>query len=446
MRIPQLTTGRWLFLLGPMLLMLTGDILLGYFVTQSQFFFILGGYSMMFLGYASLVILAHDEELPILLGLAILLRLVLLFEVPLLSDDIYRFVWDGRLLLQGISPFEQVPSFYLTPGNEVTGLSESLFQKLNSPDYYSVYPPVAQGTFALAAWIAPDSIWGFSLVLKSLAVAFEVGTLLLLIRILKALDLSPFNALLYGLNPLVIIELTGNLHFESGMIFFLALGIWLLILQRWKWAIPALAGSVASKLLPLLFFPFFIRRFGIRRALLFFAGVGLLLVLLFVPLLHASWLANMGKSLDLYFQKFEFNGSVYYLLRWLGMQLLGFNPIQWLGPILGIFVFLGIVWKAVREDRLDWKSWPYASLFAITLYLALGTTVHPWYLAMPVFLCTLTYFRFPLFWSFLITLTYINYSYSPYWENTWIVGLEYVAVGLFLLWELRNKTWKIEHY
>ncbi|MEO0876545.1 MAG: hypothetical protein AAFY48_18235 [Bacteroidota bacterium] len=93
--------------------------------------------------------------------------------------------------------------------------------------------------------------------------------MLLLIRLLRYWSLPEERVLWYALNPLIIVEVVGNLHFEGAMIFFLLLGLWALL--RWKgsdnkWWLAisavAMAMAVSSKLLPLLFFPFLIRRLG----------------------------------------------------------------------------------------------------------------------------------------------------------------------------------------
>jgi len=222
------------------------------------------------------------------------------------------------------------------------------------------------------------------------------------------------------------------------MIFFLLLAIWLLVKQKHVFSAIAFALSIVSKLLPLMFLPFLIRRLGWKKVIVYFLILGLSLLICFSPLLNPTFITNFGNSLDLYFQKFEFNASVYYVLRWIGTQIWGYNLIQTIGPLLGLTVLSTICLRALREKNLDYKSLVTAFLFAISIYLFLATTIHPWYVAMPLVLCTFTHFRFPVIWSGMIMLTYINYSYSTYFENLWIVGLEYLVVMAFLIWEIKS--------
>ena len=170
----------------------------------------------------------------------------------------------------------------------------------------------------------------------------------------------------------------------------------------------------------------------------YFLITGAVFGVLFLPLLSEVFLQNFGSSLDLYFRKFEFNASLYYLLRWIGYQLSGYNIIAHLGPALGLLVLGGITFFSWKEKAPQWFNLPSAMLFAICLFLFCTTTVHPWYTILPVVLCVFTPFRFPVLWSGLIILTYRNYSYDSYHENLWLVALEYLLVAVMLLLEWKK--------
>ena len=409
---------------------------LGYTVQQHEFGRLMGFYLPLFGLYLFSLLWPHKEgELRFLFVFAILLRLVLLGAMPGLSDDIFRFIWDGRLAAEGYNPFDQLPSYYLEGHTVVPGIDRELFAQLNSQEYYTIYPPIAQATFALAALLFPGSILKAGIVLRLFLILCEIGSILLIWKLLRHWKMPLYRGLIYALNPLIIIEITGNLHYEGAMVFFLLLGLWCLVRNKWIASAGALALSVVSKLLVLMFFPFLIRRLGWRRSFWYFPLIGGFLLILFTPLLNSDFVANFGSSLDLYFRKFEFNASIYYLLRWIGFQIVGYNLIAQLGPCLALVTFGGILWYSFREKDLRWEKLPQAMLFAITLYLLLTTTVHPWYVSLPVVLSVFTRFRYTILWSGLIMLTYINYSYPEYHENLWIVGLEYGSVLTYLGWE-----------
>ncbi len=451
-----------LFLLSS-LIFLSLTWILGYVIDRTQFFYLITHYGLFFCLYLAVFFYSTKKETILFYTtLGIVLRFILIFAFPNFSDDIYRFIWDGRLLVNGINPFDHLPSYYIAQEFVVPGLTPELYEHLNSPNYFTVYPPINQLLFAIAAYCSPNDFLGSSMILKSFLFLCEVGSIYLIVSLLKHFHLPEKNVLLYALNPLIIFEIMGNVHFEGAMIFFLLLSIWLIaVKKRLVLSAIAMAGAIASKLLPLIFLPFFIWRLAgeknikieqsatlsdVWRAkikainwsnnLLFFGVLGVVLLGLFIPLFSGAFLSNFGTSLNLYFQKFEFNASIYYLIRWLGFQYKGYNVIQTLGPALSLSVFLTILWRVFNEKEANWSNLFSGLLFAICLYLFLAMTIHPWYVALPVVCCLFTRFRFPILWSGLIFLTYINYSYVSYFEDLRMVGIEYVLVGIFALYEI----------
>lgn len=394
------------------------------------------GFGVLFAVYAIIVTKARSEyDVWMFMAVGLLCRALLLFSLPQLSDDYFRFIWDGRLAIQGIHPFDALPSYYAKQGFPVAGLDAGLFEKLNSPDYYTVYPPVAQAIFAFACRIFPDSISGSVFVMKFLLLLMEFGSIFLLWRLLRRFNLPAKNVLLYALNPLVIVEIVGNLHFEGAMVFFFLLAMYWGSKSKLAFSAGAMALSVASKMVSLLALPFLLRQLGIRKALLYYLIFGVVTVLLFAPLLNGAFLHNFGDSLNLYFRQFEFNASLYYIARWVGYQQTGFNKISLIGPILASVAALIILLSALLSRHKSWDKLPQALLFAICTYLFFSTTVHPWYLCMPVALSVLSRYRFAVVWSAVAILSYHKYAQPGLPENLWITATAYTLVYGFLLWE-----------
>ncbi|MEM9258643.1 MAG: hypothetical protein AAGA62_03290 [Bacteroidota bacterium] len=173
-------------LFAGILLLATGVLYLGFGVDRMDFTSLFGSFLVSFAGYLALVYRPQRGSVKLLIGLGIALRLALVFAFPLLSDDIYRFIWDGHLVASGHNPFAQLPAFYLEPGNEVAGLSADLFERLNSPEYYTIYPPIAQGVFTVAAWLSPNSWYGAAVVMKLFLFLCELGSLWLLWQLFRA--------------------------------------------------------------------------------------------------------------------------------------------------------------------------------------------------------------------------------------------------------------------
>ncbi|MFD2245519.1 hypothetical protein [Pontibacter ruber] len=368
---------------------------------------------------------------------ALFFRLLFLFSIPALSDDYFRFVWDGRLLLNGENPYLHLPSYYLSnAAPALPGITQELFQQLNSKEYYSVYPPVLQAVFWLAAALFPNSMLGSVIVLRVVILLAEAGSVFLLLRLVRRMGLPDRYMLLYALNPLVILELTGNLHFEALLIFFLLLALYQLHYQRYRIAAVPFALAIGAKLLPLMFLPFVLRKLGAGRFLAFGLVLLAMLVLLFFPLLTPEVLGNFFQSIDLYFQRFEFNASVYYLLRWVGFRLTGYNQIAVIGPLLSLAILATVLALAAVKYLGSVRRLAGYMAAALTVYLFLSTTVHPWYITTLVALTAMSHFRYAAVWSGLAIFSYSAYRTSAYTENLWLVAVEYTLVFLWLWVEL----------
>ena len=407
-------------------------LLISYRLEQSDFIYLIGLITPAFLIY---LIAQKSSFWTMWLYLGIALRFLMIFAFPNLSDDIYRFIWDGHLLNLGYDPFEQVPSYYIQNQLEPTVLTTALFEQLNSPDYFSVYPPFAQLIFKLGSSISAGDIYTFSMVLKALIFAAETCTIFLLIKLLKHWDLRKEKILLYSLNPLIIIELGGNMHFEAFMICFFVAAIYLLSKQRIVLAAMLMSGSIAAKLLTLIPQVFILKRMRLKDLLIYGTALFIFLCIFFLPVFNLEFIKNFGSSLDLYFRNFEFNASIYFLINGIVKMVKGYGLIAIVGPALSLITLLTIVGLALKNREKDLLSLMQMSFWAFCIYLFLGTTIHPWYLALPIMLSIFTNYRFIYLWSFLAFFSYSKYSI--YEDNYYqLVILEYLFVYGMLFYEL----------
>lgn len=393
--------------------------------------------------------LMERANLKFLIASSIIFRLIFLFHTPSLSQDFYRFLWDGQLILERINPYLSTPAELLASGqasfDEATRLINGMGQL--SEGNYSNYPPLSQLLFAFAALFSGKSLLGGIIALRMMLMLAEIGIFYFGRKLLQAFNLPADRIFWFLLNPLVIIELTGNLHFEGLMIFFFLWALYLL--QKKKWIIAAIIYSLAVsvKLIPLLFLPLliiFFRKPGkgldLKRLAGFYLLVSLFFSLGFLPFFSPVLFPEYLKTVGLWFQEFEFNASIYYLVRWGGYLVKGYNIIGTAGIVLGGLVFLGILFISGyllnRRPRPDTGALPYAFLGGICLYYFLATTVHPWYLTLPLILSIFTRFRFPLVWCVVVILSYSAYSISPAEENLWWVAAEYLMVYGYLFREI----------
>ena len=425
---------KWLHSIS-IFVLIAATCFLGFIPEQSDFQIIAIGGFLAFLAYGYLSF--YDvPSIKTVFVLGVLIRLILLFAFPNLSDDIYRFVWDGNLIGLNINPYGSMPSELIGQNN--LGLSTDLYAQMNSPNYYTIYPPATQLIFYISTWFSGDIFYS-SLTIKLFFLAAEVLTYFGIIKILEALQKEKTLAIIYFLNPLILVEGMVNLHFEIIMIVFLVWSIYFLFIKKKiVWSTLFFTLSIASKLLPLMFLPYFFFGMKGKERVKFFSLGLVFMVIAFSPIILGLDFQNFASSVDLYFQKFEFNGGIYYLFRYLGTLMSGYNLIHYIGPSLGIFTLLLIIKKAYDQKEYSLEHFLEFAFYSFVVYLLLATTIHPWYLSIPVLLSVFVKWRFALVWSFLALLTYINYSYDPYWENLWIVFFEYLIVFSVLIYELKS--------
>ncbi len=256
---------------------------------------------------------------------AAVLRLLFLFRSPELSDDLYRYLWDGLQILAGHNPYSQAPA-------DVHAHSEAMAHLLgfiNHPHMVTIYPPAAQLLFAAGAF------FGGVLGIKVLLTGLDLATCYLLIQLLTALRLPPWRSILYAWHPLPILEIGGSGHIDgAGLAFFFA-SISLLMACRSGWApsastngvsldalrraiLPAASGlvfacAVLVKFFPLVFLPgclFCIpKQTRVFFCIGFSAGV-FALCIIFLPDLKKE-LATLG----VYARNWEFSGFLFKILR-----------------------------------------------------------------------------------------------------------------------------------
>ncbi|GAA3613047.1 glycosyltransferase family 87 protein [Microlunatus ginsengisoli] len=309
------------------------------------------------------------RELPLAgLGTIVLIttavQLTGLLTFPLTSDDIYRYVWDGRVQLAGIDPYRYPP---LDPAlswlRDPTLFPPGQRPLINRPAVPTIYPPGAQAYFAIMGLLTPAG-WTQT-ALRVAAGAAVVGTTIVLAR---SLGPQRGRALIYGANPLVMIETTNGGHLDALVALAVAGLAWCAVRRR-HWLAGVCLGLAASlKLVPLLLFPIFLRRGRWRTSLTAFGITigGYLPHLVVVGSLVLGYLPG-------YLSEEGYGGSGRFaLLAWLPVQLR--TPVALaLALLLAVIAFL----RSAREPVLRTCVWLYGTSFLI------ATPVYPWY-ALPL--------------------------------------------------------------
>ena len=458
----------WKYHKIPVLFFIASSILylwFAYSITRLQTAQLLILYVALFV-FAYKIIKSSGFNFRLLVVFSIIFRLLFLFAIPNLSQDFYRFIWDGQMILSGLNPYLSTPDFQMEQGiltnfpNQVelhNGMGSL------SASHFTNYPPINQLCFVLANLFPGTSILSSVIGLRLIIIAADTGTLYFGKKLLERLKLPSNKIFWYILNPFIIIELTGNLHFEGVMIFFLVWSLYVLHIGKWKWAAAIMAFSISVKLIPLMLLPLFFGYFkkdvkfkepeaingelskskvtvnNLLKLIVFYAITGLTSILLFIPFFSMEFITNYTKTVGLWFGNFEFNASIYYLTRSIGYAITGYNEIAIIGkilPIISILIILGFTFFKQNDSIAKLIS---SMLLVLTLYLFLSTTVHPWYIATLVFFSVFTNYKYPLVWSIVIVLSYLAYSNTENSENLWIIALEYTIVFSVFIWEVFSK-------
>ncbi len=382
-----------------------------------------------------------------LLAAGILSRLVFLVAEPNLSQDFYRFIWDGELVQNFTNPYLNIPNTLISQPYLTISNADQLYKGMGSlsAKHFSNYPPLNQLLFALAGVLGGKSILGSIIGLRGIVILADIGIVYFGRKLLKKLNRSPHLIFWYFLNPLIIIEITGNLHFEGVMLFFFVWSMYLLSVNKWQWAAVVLACSISVKLVPLLFLPLFLKHFSFKKSIFFYAIIGITSLLLFAPFYTSEFIHNYSKTIGLWFSNFEFNAGLYNGIKQIAIQ---FDAKPWelikiygkITPVLTVLIVFLFTFTRKNQDLQVLLS---SMLWVLTLYYFLSATVHPWYIIFLVTLSIFTTYRYALLWSATVVLSYFAYSQLDFKENLHLIGIEYIAVYGYIIYEIstqRNKS------
>jgi hypothetical protein len=416
---------------------------LAYFTSRAEFPKLLLQVSalyMMLFAIWNLMRHGRFEFYPVtsILWTGLLLRFALLFVFPGFSDDYFRFIWDGEMTVQGVSPYMFLPAELISRFSDNHYLL-AVYEGLNSKNYFSVYPPLNQYMFAAAAWLFNGNLLAQVIVLKTFVFLAEVITMIKLPGLFSKLKLNPALSVFYILNPLVILEGVGNLHFEPVSICFIVLSLTYLFDEKFGWSALFLALAVSVKLVPLILIPLFFRYLSFNKALKYCALVLFVFVALFIPFLDSVVLTHIFSSIELYYQTFEFNASVYYVIRKLGYLIKGYNVIGVAGILLILLFLLALITISLKVRRYSKMSLLTSGFWVFLSYYFLSTTVHPWYIINVLLFGLLAgYYRSVVFWTGFCFLSYSAYSTADFTENVYLIAFEYLAFLLVLMHEYKQ--------
>lgn len=388
----------------------------------------------------SVAIVWKRDSLGIVFVFCICFRLLFIFDFrqELLSTDIYRYLWEGKVWRAGLSPYLFAPNdmelFFLQDQNPL------LWSQIDHPHLSSIYPPLAQVAFALL----PDSIVGARICF----VTCELLTLAVLAFWLKKLSYPRGRLLLYAWMPLAVIEISSSCHVEALLNLFLVSGLCLFSCSISR--VQKFGGCA------LLFAAIFIKYVSVvplmfalcqwtREDQRFSWRVWAIALIAFVG--SFSWWGKeiiSSSGLESYAQHWEFNGSGSLFINYL------LHPWSWAkegAKLLGVGVSLAMFCWCVR-NRQDLETSVVLVFFTVLLF---SPVVYPWYLLwfapLLVFVNPQRIALAPLVFCCTVLLSYEVLRHPQLWRpSPWALGLEYLPVYFLIIvsWVRTNNSHRLQ--
>jgi alpha-1,6-mannosyltransferase len=337
------------------------------------------------------------------LALAMLWRIALLPSPPALSDDIYRYLWEGRVQAYGGNPYAVGDR---ADAEKWAPFRDELWRRMAHKAYTAVYPPLwqlaARGVVAVSPGVAP---------MKAFVVASELGTWGVLWMLLRRRGLPPSRLLIAAWSPMALVELAGSGHNDSLGLLFLCLALLALDNARPGLSAVAVALGFSAKLLP----GFVGLAWGRRYRPAHVALAAAVVVCLALP--YAGAASGLWRGLDSY-GSWRFNESLLALLDAVAPSHLAATRMA-SALVTGLALLLGL--RRAEPVR--------AGLSVAAASLALSAHVLPWYALWLLPWLVLMDSPGALLFTGTVSLAYLVYpgwqSGGPWQVAPWIRALEY---------------------
>ena len=339
-----------------------------------------------------------------IIAFSLIFRLTLLPATP--SDDIFRYLWEGKLQSNWINPYSCVPA-----SSSLEHLRDEFFSGIGHKHLTTIYPPLTLIVFALADLISHSFIST-----KFAFLLFDTLSIFVLIKYLKTMGKDPVNVLIYAWSPLVLISFAARGHCDSLQIFFIILALYFYSVKKNLPSIVSISLAVMSKYVSIIIVPLLILRKSPKYLIILLS----IIIFLYLPYISASKL--LFSTLFHFGTQYHFNDSIHSLILYLTLG----SPLA--SKMITALIFGGVLLllykeyfknNFYRDDHiLRFAFW------AIGTFLILAPTVHPWYLTWIVpFLC----FYHSRAWL-LLTGTVVSYYFMNYplfsklieYNNEWV--------------------------
>jgi len=391
---------------------------------------------LIYFGVAWLSLRTKDSRKLLLLGLifAALFRLGILFSPRYLSDDIYRYIWDGRVQSAGINPYRYIPA----DESLVKLRDDKIYPNINRRDYaHTIYPPVAEGAFLLITRFSESVTW-----MKAVMVGCEAITVWALIQLLSSFGFARQRVLIYAWHPLVVWEFAGSGHVDAVVIAFIALALLARRKRRETLTGVLLACATCVKLFPAVLFPAFYKRWSWKMPLAFVVTI----IVTYLPYLSVGPLGVLGFLPGFASERGMVSGDQFFLLN-VARRLFSANVPAFAYLIFTVAV-LGILSLWLMRQRVDDSRFMKNALIIASVFMVLLAPHFAWYFTwLILFLCFIP--SVPVFYltaaSFLLYLTWINDTPDRVFMLKTLIFAPFLILGIIGIWLRRQATDRLVH-
>jgi hypothetical protein len=358
-------------------------------------------------------------KIPLLiLTVGIIFRITLLPTSYSTSDDVHRYLWEGKVIVNGYNPYTMPPNH-----SSLIHLHDENYEKVTFKQMSAIYPPLSQAVFAANYLIAGNS----TVFLKMIYLIIEFITLIFILKLLVLKGKDPNLILLYAWLPLPILEYFNNAHLDVVGISFLIMFIYYLEKNKITLSASMLALAFLTKLLALLILPLVIKKLGIKKSLIFYSIFLITCLVFYLPFICGN--PDVLGGLFRYLEHWEFNGSVYNIFK------LIFARGDIAKMACAVLLSLSVLVISIRYK--DFMNGVFAVFLCMIIF---STTLYPWYLG---WIAALNVF-YP-FYSVLSLFFTINFSnltpLAPKWKEypiVWIIEyLPFYGLLFYDLWRRR---------
>lgn len=343
----------------------------------------------------------------------VLFRLILFTTEPVTSPDVYRYLWEGKVINKGFNPYLSSPE-----SEALTHLRDEVYEKVTFKHIPAVYPPAAQYVFIVSNFLFDSSLIG----LKVFYLICEIISMIFILKLLSLKNIPLNRVILYAWLPLPVMEYFINAHIDPLIIVFIIVFVFYTEKNSLTYSAVFLALSFLSKLVSLILLPLVIKQFGFKKSFSF--------IMIFLAVLFAGYFPfvyddiNVLTAITKYLSHWEFNASIYYLIKMVAQN----------GVTARLICFIGLV-LSVLLISYKYKDFSKAVYTVLIVFIVFAATLYPWYLGWIAVLNPL--FVYSSVTSLLFAINFSNFTpLAPEWkEFTFVLLIQYIPFYVLIVYD-----------